>query len=100
MMSGTVLTNLRVLFVTRCNCVQLSLLEYLQDLEIRHMPKVKRIGSEFFGIDSNDGVEKSFSNLETLDFGSIENLEDWDLNMKDVMPRLKYLAVRHCPKLK
>ncbi|KAF6164876.1 hypothetical protein GIB67_017079 [Kingdonia uniflora] len=64
------------------------------------MPKVKRIGCEFFGSDSSNGVETSFPKLETLDFGSMDNLEECDLNTKDVMPRLKHLAVRDCPMLK
>ncbi|KAF6164842.1 hypothetical protein GIB67_017045 [Kingdonia uniflora] len=100
MMSGTVLFNLRILSVYRCNCVQLTFLESLEKLTIKNMPKVKRIGCEFFGIDSTDGVERSVPKLETLKFGSMDNLEEWDLNMKDVMPRLKHLTVRYCPKLK
>ncbi|KAF6164897.1 hypothetical protein GIB67_017100 [Kingdonia uniflora] len=101
MMSGTTLSNLRVLFVNQCNCVQLPLLESLEKLKISNMSDVKRIGSEFFlGIDSSDGVERSFPKLESFEVAMMENLEEWDLSMKDVMPRLKHLDVFECTKLK
>ncbi|KAF6164889.1 hypothetical protein GIB67_017092 [Kingdonia uniflora] len=100
MMSGTVMSNLCILIVDQCNCVQLPFLETLERLEIWRMPKVKRIESEFLGIDSSDGVERSFPKLEILRFDTMDNLEEWDLNMKDIMPRLKHLTVRNCPKLK
>ncbi|KAF6153596.1 hypothetical protein GIB67_027463 [Kingdonia uniflora] len=61
------------------------------------MLKLKRIGCEFLGIDSS---ERSFPKLKSLTFGWMDNLEEWDLSMKDVMPRLKHLTVRNCRKLK
>ncbi|KAF6164891.1 hypothetical protein GIB67_017094 [Kingdonia uniflora] len=100
MMSGTVLSNLCILFVNQCNCMQLPFLESLENLQILSMPKVKWIGSEFLGIDSSDGVERSFPKLEILRFDTMDNLEEWDLNMKDIMSRLKHLIVRNFPKLK
>ncbi|KAF6164898.1 hypothetical protein GIB67_017101 [Kingdonia uniflora] len=100
MMSGIVLSNLCILGVNQCNCVQLPFLESLKKLIIWRMPKVKRIGSEFLGIDSSDGVERLFPKLEILRFVMMDNLEEWDLSMKDVMPQLKHLYVLECPKLK
>ncbi|KAF6170433.1 hypothetical protein GIB67_014363 [Kingdonia uniflora] len=100
MMNGTFLFNLRILIVDQCNCVQLPFLESLEILIRNRMPKVKRVGSEFLGIDSSDGVDMSISKLEILRFDTMDNLEEWDLNMKDVMPRLKDLFVHNCQKLK
>ncbi|KAF6149230.1 hypothetical protein GIB67_026086 [Kingdonia uniflora] len=74
--------------------------ESLEELKILSMPKVKRIVCEFLGIDSSDGVERSFPNLETLRFGWMDNLEEWDLSIKDVMLRLQHLTVTSCPMLK
>ncbi|KAF6153636.1 hypothetical protein GIB67_027503 [Kingdonia uniflora] len=100
MTKGTTLSNLRVLVVNQCNCVQLHFLESLEKLEIRSMPKVKLIGCEFLGIDSSDGVDRLFPKLESLKFEGMFDLEEWDLKMKNVMPRLKHLTVTGCPKLK
>ncbi|KAF6164848.1 hypothetical protein GIB67_017051 [Kingdonia uniflora] len=77
MMSGTVLTNLRILSVYRCNCVQLPFLESLERLEIWDMPKVKRIGNEFFlGIDSSNSVQRSLPKLESFVLERVNNLEE------------------------
>ncbi|KAF6170397.1 hypothetical protein GIB67_014327 [Kingdonia uniflora] len=103
MMSGTVLSNLLVLVVNQCNCVQLPFLESLEKLFIDNMPKMKRIGSEFFGIYSSDGVDRSFPKLKKLWFIDLNEWEVWEMTTRNeitIMPSLVDLEFYDCPKLK
>ncbi|KAL5755899.1 hypothetical protein ACOSP7_020326 [Xanthoceras sorbifolium] len=74
------------------------------------MKKVKRVGNEFLGIESNDTSSAVyFPKLKSLEFRWMEEWQEWDFGIKRVgseedhmtiMPHLLYLEIRVCKKLK
>ncbi|RHN65663.1 putative leucine-rich repeat domain, L domain-containing protein [Medicago truncatula] len=64
------------------------------------MKSIKRIGTEFTGSISHSF--QPFSFLETLEFDTMLEWEDWKLigGTTAEFPRLKRLSLRQCPKLK
>ncbi|KAF6172712.1 hypothetical protein GIB67_010999 [Kingdonia uniflora] len=96
----------------------LGRLESLEELTIRQLYSVKRIGPEFFGI-SNDVMKKLklmivggeslpiivFPKLKKLKFDFMFELEEWEMpswreDVSFIMPCLKELKLFHCKKLK
>ncbi|WCJ19619.1 hypothetical protein M5689_001903 [Euphorbia peplus] len=105
-----VINNLVDLSLERCwNCVQLPRLGdlyHLQFLKINHMGKVKHIGNEFYGIDSERssiGCFRLFPALKSLSISRMENLTEWsspsDGSKVVVFPCLENLSIQSCPKL-
>ncbi|XP_025631047.1 putative disease resistance RPP13-like protein 1 isoform X3 [Arachis hypogaea] len=75
-------------------------LHNLKELFFRDMRSVKSIGSEFYG--GNSPSFQPFPSLETLSFGSMEEWEEWNMidGITTEFPRLSYLYLSSCPKLK
>ncbi|KAH9689119.1 hypothetical protein KPL70_015369 [Citrus sinensis] len=107
----TSLTNLRVLYLSWWrNCEHLPPLGKLPSLESLHiegMKSVKRVGNEFLGVESDtDGSSViAFPKLKQLAFSLMKELEDLDCGTAIkgeiiIMPRLSYLEIVSCPKLK
>ncbi|KAF6154309.1 hypothetical protein GIB67_026765 [Kingdonia uniflora] len=95
----------------------LGRLESLEELTIRELHSLKRIGPEFFGISDDDVVMKGtsgesvpiivFPKLKKLEFWVISELEEWEILMPSwredvsfIMPCLKELLLNNCEKLK
>ncbi|KAI9161164.1 hypothetical protein LWI28_015033 [Acer negundo] len=111
----TSLTNLRSIWLIEwINCEQLPPLGKVSSLEsivIQRMKRVKRVGIEILGLES-DGITLSsssssisaFPKLKTLKFVEMEELEEWDFGIEDdnitIMPSLRVLQIEDCPKLK
>ncbi|KAH9689169.1 hypothetical protein KPL70_015401 [Citrus sinensis] len=107
----TSLTNLRVLYLSWwINCEHLPPLGKLPSLESLHiegMKSVKRVGNEFLGVESDtDGSSViAFPKLKQLVFSLMKELEELDCGTAIkgeiiIMPRLSYLEIVSCPKLK
>ncbi|XP_024039257.1 putative disease resistance protein RGA4 [Citrus clementina] len=114
----TSLTNLRELKLLLCfNCERLPPLGKLplEKLQLKNLKSVKRVGNEFLGIEesSEDGPSSSssspsvfaFPKLKSLEIHGMEELEEWNyrITMKEnisIMPRLSFLEVSSCNKLK
>ncbi|KAK2439752.1 putative disease resistance RPP13 protein [Trifolium repens] len=75
-------------------------LHCLKELCISRMTSIRSVGSEFFG--SNCPSFQPFPSLETLKFEDMPNWEEWNLigGTTIEFPRLKFLFVDRCPKLK
>ncbi|XP_021904876.1 putative disease resistance protein RGA3 [Carica papaya] len=96
----------------------LGILPGLQVLKIRNMPKVKKLGLEFLGIGTLpfSSSVAAFPQLQKLHFSNMKNWEEWDFEITTgtvhhsnsstsscifmVMPRLSYLLIQNCDKLK
>ncbi|GLU15075.1 hypothetical protein SLE2022_316020 [Rubroshorea leprosula] len=107
------LNNLLTLKLYDCNeCVEILSLGFipkLEDLEIRRMPKVKRMGSKFCldessMTSSSCGDKKSiilFPALKRLTIRDMEILEEWaEIEGTTIFPCLEDLYVENFPKLK
>ncbi|GAV64319.1 NB-ARC domain-containing protein [Cephalotus follicularis] len=117
------LTNLKKVEINRCLCEVLPTLRTLPSLEyltIEKLKKVKRVGTEFWGIETDDidvneeetalssssGI--AFPKLEVLIFIGMEEWEEWDYGIMrerreerfQLMPCLRCLRLYFCPKLK
>ncbi|XP_031257618.1 putative disease resistance RPP13-like protein 1 isoform X2 [Pistacia vera] len=83
------------------NCTtlpSLALMGSLQNLTIRLMGKIKKIGGEVYG----EGCSKSFQSLQKLCFEKLQEWEHWDPVENDHVerfPRLQKLSISQCPKL-
>ncbi|XP_031257648.1 putative disease resistance RPP13-like protein 1 [Pistacia vera] len=84
------------------NCTtlpSLALMGSLQNLTIRSMGKIKKIGGEIYG----EGCSKSFQSLWTLCFENLQEWEHWDpVEENDHVQRfpcLQKLSIYQCPKL-
>ncbi|XP_031259741.1 putative disease resistance RPP13-like protein 1 [Pistacia vera] len=95
-------SNMVVLKLDGCeNCTtlpSLALLGSLQNLTIRLMGKIKKIGGEVYG----EGCSKSFQSLRILCFEKLQEWEHWDPVENDNVqrfPRLQKLSISQCPKL-
>ncbi|XP_031257627.1 putative disease resistance protein At3g14460 [Pistacia vera] len=83
------------------NCTtlpSLALMGSLQNLTIRLMGKIKKIGGEVYG----EGCSKSFQSLRTLCFEDLQEWEHWDPVENDHVKRfpcLQKLSISQCPKL-
>ena len=111
----TSLTNLRGLTLANwINCEQLPPLGKVSSLEsivIWRMKRVKRVGIEILGLES-DGITLSsssllvsaFPKLKSLYFYRMEEWEEWDFGIEDdnitILPSLRLLEIQDCPKLK
>ncbi|KAK7827334.1 putative disease resistance protein, partial [Quercus suber] len=88
---------------------------FLESLTISYQKRVKKVGVEFLGIESNRKKDELvlFPNLKSLKFWDMEEWEEWDGiggTMREeaqksgvtitIMPRLQYLNIWECPKLK
>ncbi|XP_052117519.1 putative disease resistance protein At3g14460 [Arachis duranensis] len=92
---------LRIEDCRHCSSVPpLGRLQSLEKLFISGMRSVKSIGSEFYG--SNSPSFQPFPSLETLEFKSMEEWEEWNMidGITTEFPRLSHLSLRRCPKLK
>ncbi|KAK7401688.1 hypothetical protein VNO78_13362 [Psophocarpus tetragonolobus] len=77
-----------------CLCLPpLGLLPYLERLEISGFDRIVSIGAEFYG-----SISSSFTSLKSLNFYHMKEWEEWECKL--VFPRLEYLSLRQCPKLK
>ncbi|XP_031259743.1 putative disease resistance protein RGA1 [Pistacia vera] len=83
------------------NCTtlpSLALMGSLQNLTIRLMGKMKKIGGEVYG----EGCSKSFQSLRTLCFEDLQEWKYWDPVENDHVQRfpcLQKLSISQCPKL-
>ncbi|KAI9161894.1 hypothetical protein LWI28_021800 [Acer negundo] len=109
------LTNLRgISLVEWINSEQLPPLGKVSSLEsilIQRMNRVKRVGIEILGLES-DGITLSssslsisaFPKLKSLYFYEMEEWEEWDFGIEDgnitILPSLRLLEIGDCPKLK
>ncbi|GLU15076.1 hypothetical protein SLE2022_316030 [Rubroshorea leprosula] len=107
------LDNLLTLKLHNCNeCVEILSLGFipkLEDLEIRGMPKVKRMGSKFC-LDRSNMTSSScddkksiilFPALKKLTIRDMEILEEWaEIEGTTIFPCLEDLYVENFPKLK
>ncbi|WCJ42292.1 Disease resistance protein (CC-NBS-LRR class) family [Euphorbia peplus] len=92
-----------------CNFVELPRLgdlPHLQYLKMNQLRNVKRIGNEFYGIDSesrNIGCLRLFPALKSLSISWMENLIEWSSPSDDknvvVFPCLENLSIQACHKL-
>ncbi|XP_075657813.1 putative disease resistance protein RGA3 [Castanea sativa] len=81
---------------------------FLESLNIWHVCSLKKVGVEYFGIESKNKKEDIiFPNLKYLSFVSLEEWEEWigiggkeDADCITVMPHLQCLEIRGCRKLK
>ncbi|GAV89111.1 hypothetical protein CFOL_v3_32531, partial [Cephalotus follicularis] len=117
------LTNLKTVLIGWCLCEVLPTLRTLPSLEtlmIKALPKVKRVGTEFWGIETDDidvneeeralssssGI--AFPKLKELIFIGMEEWEEWDYGIMrerreerfQLMPCLRRLRLWNCRKLK
>ncbi|GAV85675.1 hypothetical protein CFOL_v3_29109 [Cephalotus follicularis] len=117
------LTNLKKVVISRCLCEVLPTLRTLPSLEylsIDGLMKVKRVGTEFWGIETDDidvneeeralpsssGI--AFPKLKELFFGGMDEWKEWDYGITrgrreeryQLMPCLRSLELLYCPKLK
>ncbi|KAK3134633.1 hypothetical protein QOZ80_6AG0551570 [Eleusine coracana subsp. coracana] len=79
-----------------------GLLSQLQTLQISNADSVITIGSEFLGTTVLSSAT-SFPKLEVLKLSNMNNLEEWSLVVEEsqvLLPCLKLLHIRSCPKLK
>ena len=77
-----------------CLCLPpLGLLSSLKTLKIKGLNGIVSIGAEFYGSNS------SFASLERLEFYNMNEWEEWECKTTS-FPRLQYLDVVECPKLK
>ncbi|KAK8469895.1 hypothetical protein PHAVU_004G009909 [Phaseolus vulgaris] len=91
------LSNLKFLRLEDCKyclCLPpLGLLSSLKTLEILGLDGIVSIGAEFYGSNS------SFARLEELTFSNMKEWEEWECKTTS-FPRLEWLYVDKCPKLK
>ncbi|XP_050285986.1 putative disease resistance protein RGA3 [Quercus robur] len=98
----------------------LGKLQFLETLVLRDAYSVKKVGVEFLGIEEANGKNGStsplvlFPNLKSLEFGDMKEWEEWDgigerreeegesgvSVLISIMPRLQFLDIWRCPKLK
>ncbi|QCD85631.1 hypothetical protein DEO72_LG3g150 [Vigna unguiculata] len=91
------LPNLVALELDGCESCEhlppLGLLPFLKDLSIDRLDGIVSIDADFYGSNSS-----SFKSLQSLEFS---NMEQWKWECKaGVFPRLQYLSIISCPKLK
>ncbi|KAF9661959.1 hypothetical protein SADUNF_Sadunf18G0003600 [Salix dunnii] len=117
------INKLRVIRLHRCeNLPPLGKMPFLEDLFVSWMESVRKVGSEFLGMEAAAGDDDSdisigemtaspsntiiaFPRLKTLSFGQMREWEEWEgegrrNEDKTIMPSLRSLRIRHCPKLK
>nr|XP_011468372.1 PREDICTED: putative disease resistance protein RGA1 [Fragaria vesca subsp. vesca] len=89
------------------NCELLSgplgKLPSLESLVFSGINKVKKVGVELLlGVD-DDGSSSLFPKLKTLEFGAMEEWEEWEGDFQNnniiIMPCLSSLEIHRCPKL-
>ncbi|KAK9929874.1 hypothetical protein M0R45_026947 [Rubus argutus] len=86
----------------------LGKLPSLEVLYIDSMNNVKKVGVEFLGIEEEIETFSAgilFPKLKHLCIGDMPNWEEWEGEIKDyseitIMPRLSFLRISWCPKLK
>ncbi|QCD85628.1 hypothetical protein DEO72_LG3g147 [Vigna unguiculata] len=71
----------------------LGLLPFLEDLSIDGLDGIVSIDADFYGSNSS-----SFKSLQRLVFSHMRQWKKWEC--KGVFPRLQYLTITSCPKLK
>ncbi|XP_019704128.1 putative disease resistance protein RGA3 [Elaeis guineensis] len=111
--SSSLLCNLRRLVLKNCAlCRQLPPLGMLQQLDYLRFigaSAVTSVGLEFFLLagGSSSCFSSYFSKLETLVFDDMPNWEEWwwrweeeDNQTTSLLPSLKVLTIRECPKLR
>ncbi|KAM6570720.1 hypothetical protein CsatB_018705 [Cannabis sativa] len=106
------LVRLEILCCSYCNVFpSLGQLSSLKDLRFDRLYDMVRIGSEFYYSTSSTTTADSssssvaitkpvFRSLETLKLDYLPNLEEWSFVEGGVFPRLKYLRLKWCRKLK
>ncbi|XP_052113407.1 putative disease resistance protein RGA1 [Arachis duranensis] len=108
------LRNLRHLVLahwSKCSILpSLGHLLSLESLEIRYMPNVKIVGSDFLGLSPDNAVScdqvsssiVAFPRLQKLCFEIMNGWEDWSGNGShaNIMPLLSALSIENCPKLR
>ncbi|KAL0006459.1 hypothetical protein SO802_014020 [Lithocarpus litseifolius] len=110
------LTNLKELclnfFTELMSLPSLGMIPCLESLTIVCAQRLKKVGVEFLGIESENKKEgiKIFPNLKYLRFEGLVKWEEWiggtreggkeDEDCITIMPRLQKLIIRYCKKLK
>ena len=103
--------QLRHLMLSDCSGCEvlpsLGKLPLLESLEIRNMINVRKVGPEFFGIESDhsDISKKVFPKLKKLSFHNLTNWEEWDEITRrgdnvTIMPKLSSLSIVKCTKIR
>ncbi|KAF9660621.1 hypothetical protein SADUNF_SadunfUnG0008400 [Salix dunnii] len=104
------------------NLPSLGKLPFLEELAVAWMDSVRKVGSEFLGMEAGADDDDSdisigeitaspsntiiaFPRLKTLSFDTLENWEEWEgegrrNEDKTIMPSLRSLEIYDCPKLK
>ncbi|KAJ6295216.1 hypothetical protein OIU76_027669 [Salix suchowensis] len=101
------------------NLPSLGKLPFLEELVVCLMESVRKVGSEFLGMEAANDSDISigeitpspsntiiaFPRLKTLRFYGLENWEEWEgegrrNEDKTIMPSLRSLWIEECPKLK
>ncbi|KAJ6295280.1 hypothetical protein OIU78_023322 [Salix suchowensis] len=94
----------------------LGKLPFLEELYVRVMESVRKVGREFLGMEADDSDIRigemtpsntitAFPRLKSLTFWRLENWEEWEgegrrNEDKTIMPSLRSLSIIGCPKLK
>ncbi|PRQ59296.1 putative P-loop containing nucleoside triphosphate hydrolase, leucine-rich repeat domain, L [Rosa chinensis] len=105
------LASLRMLSLETCTecgvLPPLGKLASLESLSISNLARVSKVGIEFLGIDdvqtSSSSIFISFPKLEQLHFFEMWSWEEWvgvENNNITIMPRLSYMTIHGCDKLK
>ena len=107
------LTNLKELYLDHASefmsLPPLGKIPCLESLTIEFAWRLKKVGVEFLGIESENKKEdiKIFPNLKSLSFMWLNEWEEWsgiggkeDEDCITIMPRLQKLTIRYCRKLK
>ncbi|KAL4636644.1 hypothetical protein ACB092_03G023700 [Castanea dentata] len=111
------LTNLKELVIrgSSLECLPpLGKLPFLKSLKMWVIKRLKKLGVEFMGIEESEKKEKGdtiiplFPNLISLEFWVFFDWEEWNgieeeedcIRRFTIMPRLQYLTIINCQKLK
>ena len=106
------LTNLKELYLDHATKLMslppLGMISCLESLTIKFAERLKKVGVEFLGIESENKKEdiKIFPNLKYLSFYYLWEWEEWiggtreDEDCITIMPRLQKLKICYCTKLK
>ncbi|KAG1347329.1 disease resistance protein RGA2 [Cocos nucifera] len=100
MVENKFLTKLELIGLESCGRLEsippLGQLPSLKDLRIEDMPAIKKIGHEFYG---DTGV--AFPSLKVLIFNVFNEWEEWlGADSAQILPRLRYLSLNNCIKLR
>ncbi|XP_027338784.1 putative disease resistance protein At3g14460 [Abrus precatorius] len=84
-----------------CMLPSLGQLSSLKSLRIHNFDGLKTVGTEFYKNDNgHSSLERPFLSLEYLSFQNMPCWEEWYSFKDEAFPKLKYLRIDDCPKLR